>query len=187
MKLLQIADDNYTLEIEPEIFTIGEFAELVESRKKNPGLLHKELGYIYFFTDMGSDFQFQTSEIERHKDIIKYLDLPTGWKKDRVLEKAIEAYKYLSQTPTSRLLESAYISTEKIKKQLESIDLNERDKSGKPVWNVKQILDTVKAMPSLMDAIQEAEKKYIKLQETSTKLRANKNKSVYDDIDMSKK
>jgi len=183
MKLLTVDTDGYSLKIEPEIYTIGEFANLVESRKKNPSLLFKELGYIYFYADMASDFQFQTNEQDRHKELIKYLDLPSGWKKDRVLESALDAYKYLSQTPSSRLLESAYISTDKIKKQLESINLDERDKNGKPIWNVKQILDTVKAMPDLMDAIQKAEKTYIRNQEENSKLRGNKQKSVYDDID----
>lgn len=178
--------DGYTIEIEPELYTIKDFADLLESRKKNKELLYKELAYIYFFADMSSDFQFQTNETERHKDLKKYLNLPTDWKKDKLIEEAIETYRYLSQTPSSRLLQSVYIAVDKIKTQLETIDLNERDKSNKPVWNIKQIQDTIKAMPDLMMNIEKAEKQYIKSQEENNKIRGKKETSMYDNIDMGK-
>jgi len=181
MRLIKSVD-GFSIEIEPELYTIKQFAELVESRKKNTSLLIKELSYIFFYTDMSSDFQFQTNEIERHKDVKKYVDLPTIWKKDKLVEEAIEAYKYLSQTASSRLLQSVYIAVDKIKNQLETIDLNERDKAGKPIWNIKQIQDTIKAMPDLMMNIEKAEKQFIKSQEDSTKIRGNKQKSVYEDL-----
>ena len=184
MKLFSCTN-GFDVEVSDELYTIREFSNLVEARKKNKKLIEKELAYIYFFADMSSDFQFQTNELERHKDLIKYLDLPSGWKKDKVLEEAIEAYKYLSQSASSRLLQSVYIGVDKIKSQLESIDLNERDKGGKPVWNIKQINDTIKGLPSLMESIEKAEKQFIKSQETSTNIRNNKSKSTYDDVDMS--
>lgn len=185
MKLIKCKEDNFTLEIEPELYTIREFAELVESRKKKEGLLIKELGYIYFFADLNSDFQFQASEIERNKDLIKYLDLPSGWKRDKLLNEAIEAYRYLSQTTSSKLLQAAYLAADKIKIQLETIDLNERDRNGKPIWNLKQFNDTVKGIAETVEKLDKAEKQFIKAQEENTKLRGTKNKSVYDDLDMS--
>ena len=186
MKLIRVKEDNFTLEIEPELYTIKEFAELVENRKKNTSLLIKELSYIYFFADLNSDFQFQANELERHKDLIKYINLPPGWKKDKFIEDALETYKYLSQTASSRLLSSVYVSVDKIKQQLETIDLNERDKSGKPVWNIKQFQEIAQRLPLTMEAIQKAEKQFVKSQEENTKLRGTKTKSVYDDIDMNK-
>lgn len=184
MKLIK-SSDGFSIEIEPELYTLREFAELVESRKKNTTLLYKELAYIYFYTDMGSDFQFQSNELERHKDVKKYLDLPSTWKKDKLVEDAIEAYKYLSQTASSRLLQSVYIAVDKIKSQLETIDLNERDKAGKPIWNIKQIQDTIRAMPDLMMNIEKAEKQFIRSQEeVNNKKKANK--GLYDGVDLSK-
>lgn len=184
MKLIS-SSDGYSIEIEPELYTIREFAELLESRKKDKSLLIKELSYIYFFTDMGSDFQFQSNEIERHKDVKKYLALPDTWKKDKLIQEAIEAYKYLSQTASSRLLQSVYIAVDKIKSQLETIDLNERDKAGKPIWNIKQIQDTIKAMPDLMMNIEKAEKQFIRSQEEVNNKKKT-NKGLYDGVDLSK-
>jgi hypothetical protein len=177
--------DGYSIEIEPELYTIAEFANLIESRKKNKELILKELSYIYFYTDMASDFQFQSNELERHKDVKKYVGLPDTWKKDKLVEEAIEAYKYLSQTASSRLLQSVYIAVDKIKSQLETIDLNERDKVGKPIWNIKQIQDTIKAMPDLMMNIEKAEKQFIRSQEEVNNKKKS-NKGLYDGVDLSK-
>lgn len=184
MKLIKCKEDNLTLEIEPELYSILEFAELVENRKKNNALLIKELAYIYFFADLGSDFQFQANEIERDKDLKKHLGLPLGWRRDKLVDEAIEAYRYLSQTTSSKLLQSAYIASDKIIKQLQSIDLDERDKNGKPIWNLKQFNDTTKAIAQTVSELDKAEKQFIKDQEENTKLRGTKNKSVYDDVDM---
>lgn len=185
MKLLR-SPDGFSIEVDPEIYTIRQFADLVENRKKNTSLLLKELGYIYFFADLKSDFQFQTNEIERNRELINFLGLPDNWKKDKLLEEAIEAYKYLSQTPASGLLQSCYIMADKIKEQLTGIDLNERDKGGKPVWNIKQIQDTIKALPYVMESIEKAEKQYIKSQEENNTIRNNKQKSMYDGVDLNK-
>lgn len=185
MRLLK-SKDGYSIEVEPEIYAIGDFAKLAEARRKNLDLLYKELAYIYFFCDMSSDFQFQTNEAARDAELKKYLDMPTGWKRDDLVSSAMETYIYLSQTASSRLLQGVYIAVDKIKAQLESIDLNERDKGGKPIWNIKQIHDTIKGMPDLMMNIEKAEKQFIKSQKENGKLPGNKQRSLYDGQDLGK-
>ena len=70
----------------------------------------------------------------------------------------------------------------KIKKQLENIDLDERKKtSGDPVWNLKQMVDTSKALPSLLESIRKAEAEYLKGQSENEKLRGDKVKTLYED------
>lgn len=181
MKLITVKEDGFTLDISPEVYLIGEFAELINSRGKNKDLLLKEIGFIYFFADLGSDFQFQTDEYIREKDLIKYLGLEYDWKPDDKVKTAIEAYRYLSQTVSSKLLSGVYIVVSKIEEQLKKIDLNERDKSGKPVWNIKQIQEVAQKLPDVMESIQKAEKVFIKSQEENTKIRGTKTKSMYED------
>jgi len=129
---------------------------------------------------------FQTDEVLRNSELVKYLDLPRTWKKDTKMKEAIEAYKYLSQTPSSLLLQAAYIGVDKVKTQLRDIDLNERDKGGKPIWNLKQFNDTLKAVASTVEQLDKAEKQFIKSQIENDKIRGNKNKSLYDGQDFSK-
>jgi hypothetical protein len=185
MKLLT-SKDGFNLEANEMLYSIREFAELLESRKNNKSLLLKELAYIYFYYDLSSDFQFEVNELMRNADVIKHVGLPDSWTKDKLLEEAIIAFNHLSQSASSRLLQSVYIGVDKIKNQLESIDLNERDKAGKPVWNIKQINDTIKGLPSLMESIEKTEKQFIKSQETSTTIRNSKVKTAFDGQDLSK-
>lgn len=180
MKLFEL-DDTYTVNFEPEIFLIKDFKNLRDSRKKKIDLLYKELSFIYFYCDMSSDFQFQTSKVDREIEIKKFVDLPETWKPDKLINACIETYNYLSQTVSSRLLESIYTTVDKIKTQLEDLNLNERDKSNRPIWNVKQIVDSIKVMPDLLESIRKAEKEFIKGQQESDKLRGEKIKTLYED------
>lgn len=179
MKLLN-SPDGFIVEVNPELYMIKEFANLLENRKDKK-LLLKEIAYIYFFYDLSSDFQFELNEFSRHKDLIKYLDLPTDWTKDKLLNEAIDAFNYLSQSPASRLLQTAYIGADKLKSQLETMNLNERDKGGKPIWNIKQFNDTLKQIADTVESLDKAEKKFIKSQEDNSKLRGTKTKSMYED------
>lgn len=179
MKLVEL-DSEYNPIINPELFLLDCFAKLRDDRK-NPKLLLKEIGYIYFFYDMKSDFQFQTNKKERHKDVKKYVNLDVNWDVDDILEECISTYLYLSQTVAGKLLESAYLTVDKIKDQLNLIDLNERDDRGKPIWNIKQMADTSKIIPDILESMQKSEKAFIKGQEENEKLRGSKLKTLYEE------
>lgn len=179
MKLVEL-DSEYQVIVNPELFLIDCFAALRDDRK-NPKLLLKELGYIYFFYNMKSEFQFQTNKAERAKDVKRRCKLDEKWKVDKLLLECIDVYLYLSQTVGGSILESAYLMADKIKDQMNLIDLNERDKSNKPIWNVKQMVDTSKSLPDLMESLNKAEMTYMKGQNENNKLRGDKLKTLYED------
>lgn len=180
MKLFEL-DDTYTVNFNPEVFLIKDFAELRDSRKKNIELLYKEMAYIFFFTDLTSDFAFQTNDELRHKDVKKYVGLPDKWEPDDKLKRCIKVYDYLSQTVAGKLLKGCYIGVNKITELLENINLNERDKGGRPIWNQKQVTDTIKGVPPLLKSLKEAEAEYLKGQAENSKLRGDKIKTLYED------
>jgi hypothetical protein len=179
MKLIDL-DDNYNVVLDPEVFLLKDFQALRDDRK-DPERVLAEIGYLYFFFNPRSEFQFQTDKQERHKDVLKRVGLPEDWTIDAIMQACIDTYLYLSQTISGKLLESAYLTVDKIKDQLNKIDLNERDKSDKPIWNIKQIVDTSKVIPQLMETIRESEKAYIKGQAENDQLRGNKIKTLYED------
>jgi hypothetical protein len=179
MKLIDL-DDQYNVVLDPEVFLLDDFKKLRDDRK-DPELLLKEIGYIYFFYSLKSEFQFQTDKNKRHEDVLRRVNLPAEWKPDDLVSACIKLYIHLSQTVAGGLLESAYLTVDKIKDQLNSINLNERDERNKPIWNIKQILDTSKSIPELMETIRDAEKAYIKGQEEEDQLRGNKIKTLYED------
>lgn len=172
--------DGFQIDADPMLYALAAFAELLEDRKADKNLLMKELAYMYFFSNPKSDFQFQVDEVERNRDVIKYVNLPTGWVKDELFENAHDVYIYGCTTSASKLLEGARIGSDKLDKKLRSIDLDKVDKNGKEVYNLKQIQDTINNMPKTMESLLQAEKIYIKAQEESDKIRDGKMKSLYD-------
>lgn len=180
MKLFEL-DDTYNVIFNPEVFLLKDFQVLRDSRK-DINILSKEMAFIYFYCDLRSDFQFQTSPEERKKEIKKFVKLDDKWEPDDKLKTCMEVYKYLSQTVSSGILESAYLIADKIKTQLKDIDLAERHAvSGVPIWDLKKILDTSKALPELMESIRKAESEYLKGQTENEKLRGDKIKTLYED------
>lgn len=180
MKLFK-CEDGYRVDVSPELYLISEFDALLTNRENDKDTLLKELGYIYFMHDVESDFMSQTNNGMRHDEIVRYLNLPSGWKVDHLLQKAIEAYLYLSETLSSKLLTTARKSVDKLNIQLDKLDLDERDKSGKPIYNLKQFNDTVTQLPNTMEALDKAEKMYIKGVAEKGKLKGNKDKKIFED------
>ena len=179
MKLFEL-DDTYNVIFQPELFLLKDFRDLRDNRK-DIGLLYKEIGFIYYFCDLSSDFQFELNPVKREKDVIKYVGLPADWQRDELIDTCILVYEYLSQSVSSRLLESAYMSVDKFTEQVKSIDLNERDKGGKPIWNQKMIMDTVKGIPDLLETIRKSEAEFLKNEQKETKIRGDKMKTLYED------
>lgn len=181
MNLFEL-DDTYTVQFNPEVFLLKDFAELKKSRKKDIELLYKEMSYIYFFTDLRSDFQFQTDKKERAEEVKKMVGLKEDWKPDDKINTCIEVYKYLSTTTASRLLESAYTAVDKIVQQNNTIDLNERNlKTNTPIWNQKHIQDSIKGIPELLKSLRVAEAEYLKGQQENEKLKGDKMKTLFED------
>lgn len=173
-------DDLYNIQIDPQLLTLKDFKKLKDTRDRDT--LIKELGYLYHFYNLKSDFQFQTNKEKRHEEVKKFLGLPEKWKPDKQLSICIKVYIYLSQTVAGGILESAYLMTDKIKEQIESIDLNERNaKTGSPVWDLKKMLETAKGIPEMLEVLRKAELEFLKGQTENDKLRGDKLKTLYED------
>lgn len=181
MKLFN-CEDGFNVVIEPEILLIRDFSFLYQDRKGNENLILKELAYIYFMHEVSSDFQHQADEQERSLEVIKHTNLPVGWQPDEFVKDCEKTFLKLSETMTGGLLKDTYEMVQKIRDELKAIDLGEKDKMGKPVYNLKQIIETSKMIPSLMEALNKAEKEYVKGQAEVNLNKGSKIKSAYEDM-----
>jgi len=181
MKLFS-CDDGFNVVIEPEILLLKDFNFLYTDRKGDENLILKELAYIYFMHEASSDFQQQTNEAERSKEVIRHVNLPTGWEPDEYMTTCCETFLELSETMTSGLLKDTYAMVQKIRNELKAIDLGEKDKMGKPVYNLKQIIETSKQIPLLMETLNKAEIEYVKGQAEANLNKGSKTKSAYEDM-----
>lgn len=180
MKLLKY--EGYKITFEPELLTLKVFKALHKRDKsKNKARFIQELGFIYFFADPRSDYQYLTDEDTRIKEIVKGEGLPNDFKIDATLQEAINYYK--SFRPTSALLlEDTRIAVDKLRKALRDIDLDARDDKDKPIYTLNSITATIKLVPSLIKDLDEAERTIAKEIVQNDKVRGTVEKSMYEDL-----
>lgn len=179
---LLVSENGYDVIPDPKLFMIRQFRELLDSRSANKDILTKELGYLYFYANPESIFADQTDDITRHIDVVMYVGLPQGWSVDDVLQRALECYDiFINMKASTRLLKTARKAVNKLEAQLDDMDLNERDKNDRPIWNMQHFNSIIKTMPDTMEALDKAERIYIKGKEEQTKTVGNKDLSFYDD------
>lgn len=180
MKLLKY--EGYKITFEPELLTLKVFKELHKRDKsKNKTKFIEELGFIYFYADPRSDYQYLTDEEERIKAIVQGEGLPENFKIDSILQDAINYYK--SFRPTSALLlEDTRVAVDKLRKALREIDLNARDDKDKPIYTLNSITSTIKLVPSLIKDLDEAERTIAKEIVQNDKVRGAVEKSMYEDL-----
>lgn len=156
MKLLVY--EGYRIVIAPEALALKPFRKLWERDKtQNKEKAISELGYIYFWADPRSEYQYILDEQERSASVKEGLGLPSSWKPDKAIKDAIDLYS--SFTPTAALLlQDMRYAVENLRKLLRNIDLEEKDKNGKPVYTLNVVTSAIKQIPALVRDLDNAEK-----------------------------
>lgn len=167
--------------ISEEAITLKPFKVLWNRDKtKDKSKATNELAFIYFYSDPRSDFQVYVDEEERLNQIKEGLGLDDKWKPD---DKVWEAVKYYEsfKPMSSLLLEDTRFLIDNLRKSLRSIDVNERDDKGKPVFQVNVIMKAIKDMPDLLETLDKTEKALFSEVIETSRMRGNKEKSILDD------
>ena len=181
MKYLFEVDKQGQIEFAPQVLAIKEFKSLWKYRLPNVALAVDEMSLIFFLTDVRSPYM-QTEEENRITEIL--LDIMphnSKWKPDKLVKAAMEKYKLMSRTPSMDSLESAWIAQRKIDQFLQAIDLNEKDKNGKLVHNVKQIQMMQKDLPNSIKALQTTQRLVMTEMNEDLELQAGREKAEFED------
>jgi hypothetical protein len=181
MKLFK-STDGFNVEIDPEILLIKAFNELYVDRNGDEVLIKAELAFVYFFNDPVSDFMFETNDSLREEDVKKHVNLSPKWKPDAYIHECGRVYRELSETTASYLLSATKKMSQKIREQMELIDLAKLDKNDKPVYDIKKFIESAKAIPGLIEVLVKAEKEFIRDQQEASKNKGSKTKSMYEDM-----
>jgi hypothetical protein len=163
LNLFEIVNDVVTFS--PQALMVKPFKEIWdkdESEGKTMATL--ELAYIYYVADERSDFMHILDTDERVAEIKTFIDLPDNFDHTRKeLVRAVHYYEKLSETTSTKLLQSTRLVLQKISQFLDNIDLDERDdRTKKPVHDIGKITSSVEKIPKLIKAINEIEKEVIK-------------------------
>jgi hypothetical protein len=183
MKYLFEIDSQGAIEFAPQVLSIEPFKTLWKNRLPNKQLAVDELSLIFFMNDVRSPYM-KTEDSQRLREIL--LDIMPDnlkWKPDKIVKDCMEKYKELSRTPSMDSLESAWISQRKIDEFLRNVDLNEKDKNGKLVHNVKQIQMMQKDLPNSIKALQTTQRLVMTEMNEDLELQAGREKAEFEDAE----
>ena len=173
--------EGYKLTVEPEAILLKPFRKIWNrdrSQYKETAML--ELGYIYFMCDPRSDYQYHTDESERSEKIIEGEGFKEGWKPDILVKEAIDFYSTFKPT-ASLLLEDTRLAVDKLRTLLRDIDLTQTDDKGKPIYTLNTVVSTIKQVPELVKALDEAEKSLASEIKSATRMRGSGEKTISED------
>lgn len=180
MKLFKY--EGYKITISEEALLLKPFKAIWKRDKSlNKEKALSELGFIYFFCDIRSDYQYIVDEKARMASIKEGEGMPEDWTPDSVVLEAMQFYSTFKST-SALLLEDTRYAVDKLRKLLRGIDLTKTDNNGKPIYTLNTITATIKQVPSLVKDLDEAERSIAKEIAQSDKVRGAQSKSIYEDL-----
>lgn len=184
MRLLKVNDD-LTLDILPEVLEIPEFKAIVKRIKKCKGdndgrlklMAKKELAYVFHMaSDEGPYFSYEPKE--RHQRLANDLFEDHKWLPDEEVNKAIEKFKELNQTPSSKTVATIINALHKANKIVDTLideiekNLEEKkyeqgvtNKQGQIVTGVEIMLGDIQALIKTANEVPKSIDVFEKLQE----------------------
>lgn len=159
---------------------VKEFKAIWDKKDKEQAL--KELAFVYYLTDYKSVYM-STDPSERESIIIEDLGLSTKWKQDKLIQDAIKKYKQLQETPTMRLLQSAQEALEQLVQFFKTVNLSERDKSGKPVHKPSDITRAMSETAKVAEALDKLSERVKKELDIKGRVQGGGEVGLYEDSD----
>lgn len=168
--------EGYKIVISEEAFALKPFRQIwMRDRSINKDKATMELGFIYFFCDPRSDYQYLTDEDERKEAIKEGEGLPPKWEPDKIVQEAMTFYN--SFKPTSALLlDDTRLMVDKYRKRL-----REQEFDGLEVKELKELGALIKQIPSLVKDLDEAEKALASEMRNAGKMRGQGEKTIFED------
>ena len=168
--------EGYKIVISEEAFALKPFRQIWQRDKTiNKDKAIMELGFIYFFCDPRSDYQYLVDDKERMEAIKDGEGLPPKWTPDRIVTEAMEFYK--SFKPISALLlEDTRFMVDKYRKRLKAQEFDELE-----IKDLKEAGTLIKQIPSLVKDLDEAEKALASEIRNAGKMRGSGEKTIFED------
>lgn len=178
MNIFELKD--YVVTFSPQALILKPFKEIwLNDKSKDKEKAIKELSYVFYMADERSDYMYILDEDERKEAVIRDVDLDPNWIIPSYIQVAIDFYIEASQTTSTIMLRSTRDVITKISKFLDNIDLNERDRNMKPVFDIGKIVASVEKVPKLVKALNEIELEIVKEKELKS-MSVSKNGGMFD-------
>ncbi len=139
----------------PQGLLIPEFKVLWDRDKnRNKEKALRDLSYVYFITDYKSPYAVSAPS----DDVLSSMVAMDFMKKkkynpDKEIEAAIKKYKELQFTPSMNLLTASIKTINNLTIYLENVDLQERDKSGKPIYKPSDVTNSLAKIGTIIESL----------------------------------
>ena len=174
---------NGVLPVDDNLWGLEKFKKILKRDKsRNKDLALKEMLFIYYYTDIKSDYLIIDIKL-RTNEIIKDIQLPDNWKIDSIMEDAINFYEERSLTVIGKLYKNALLAANDISEYLTKTKelLEERDDRGKPVTTLTTIVGGISKIKVVMQDLKAAEKELIKEKiETEGKMKGQQQMGLFE-------
>ena len=146
----------------PETYMIYPFNKILErDTSKNKDKALKDFAYIEFMssTKKSNPFAGYDNDIKEQKIIEKVFDY--NYTPDDLVLEGVKFIQSLQKenSPIYSLYLAAKEGTEKIKKFIREVDVNERDDKGKPLFKTSDVLRTINEIPKVLATLKDLEVK----------------------------
>ena len=172
--------DNYEVTVEPEAIMLAPFKALWDRDKnKDKHIAKQELAYVFFMGDPRSDYQYIVDEEVRSSEIIKGLGMPTNWKVDKHVQRALKFYKGFKPISAGFLEDTRYFIDsfrKELRKRSEILEDME-------IKDLKDITDLMQKIPKIIKELDEAEKALTRDIQAEAKARGSQQKGMFEDDD----
>jgi hypothetical protein len=183
MKLFEMRDFN--LQLIPEVWGLLPFKAILKRDKgRNKETAFKEMLFIYFYSDIRSDYVYITDNIVRASEIKKDIGLPEDWNIDDIIKDAVKYYESMSLSPIAKLYKGSLKAADDISKYLEKTDelLDERTVNGSTVTTLATITGSLKSVPVIMRDLKAAYKEVLSEQkELEGRTKGSKTMGLFED------
>lgn len=171
MKLFKY--EGYEVTVAPEALSLKPFKKIWDrdkSKNKEQALL--ELGFLYFYCDPRSDYQYITDDESRLDAVKEGIGFSKDWKPDAALQAAINFYSTFD-TSAALLLKMAARGVDKIQNKLDELTPTDTK-------SLKEYLTVMKMIPEVASMIQDAERK-LNEEEEMGEAKGAIEKTLFDD------
>jgi hypothetical protein len=169
LKLLNFNKVTFTVEPEPEMLLLYPYRDIWnrdDSPNKDKALA--ELAFVWLMTDISSPYNEMTPAERNRKLTADILDnIPA----DSLVQLACEEWEKMSETTSTKLLQSSRKSLDKLRDYMDNIEFTKEGDQEEAGKNAKKLVEVVSSLSKLLSSVKGLEELVAKEQTQETKVR----------------
>lgn len=178
--------EDYQVRVAPEALLVKPIRMLYnQDRSKQKEKFFQQMSYLFFMTDPRSNYSYLVEEEDRHNAIIEQEGLPEDFKPSSLLSEAMNIYKRLVITSSTKLLEATRVAVDALSEELRNTEqrLAERTDKGAAVFKANDIMGSLEKVLKFIPQLQELERKVTSEIQDNTKARGGQKAMFEDGVD----